>query len=219
MVVETQGKYISLSNDIGIITALKVIDPGKDTAIDTSIVPELLITTRCIISDLRDTDGNPTIGLVPGSNVYQGTIDNKLVTAVIKEDDGYDIRIQQLTLNNVNGELRTEERIYDTFGNSGIVKLEGEADCRIVLGGTAEPMGTFINDQSMISERYAVVQDSYYYQWFSYNIQSPLQRVQYETFVKDTVHPSGFIMFSELDINSEVSSPAEAEEVVLLPST
>ena len=192
-----------------------MIDPGKDIAIDSTIVPELLITTRCIVSDLKDDNGNPTDTFVPGSNAYQGTITNKLVSAVIED---YDIRIQQLTLNNVNGELKEDERIYDTFGNSGIVKLEGEADCRIILGGTAEPVGTFINNQSMLSESYAVIQDSYYYQWFSYNIQSPLQRVQYETFVNDIVHPAGFIMFSELDIKSEVDSPVEAEEVTFLPS-
>ena len=76
----------------------------------------------------------------------------------------------------------------------------------------------FINDESMLGTKYAVIQDSFKYQWFSYNIQSPLQKVQYETFVKEMTHPAGFIMFSELDVNLEVSSPVEAAEVVLLPA-
>ena len=207
--VEESGKYISLTDDIGKITSLKVIDSGKKVMTDSSMVPELQIITRCIVS-------SPTGEFVTGSHVYQGTKDVRQVTGMVVS---YDDKIQQLTLEKVNGVLRANEMIYGDGGASGMVKLEGEADCRIVINGTAEPVGRFINDTSMLDTKYAHIQDSYYYQWFSYSIQSPLQKVQYETLVNDIIHPSGFIMFSELDVNNSINIPVEAEEVVLTTLT
>ena len=58
----------------------------------------------------------------------------------------------------------------------------------------------------MTSKKYAVVQDSYYYQWFSYVIASPVQKVDYETFVNDIVHPAGFKQFSDVMLNTSVHS-------------
>ena len=57
-----------------------------------------------------------------------------------------------------------------------------------------------------LSEWYAVIQDSYRYQWFSYVIASPIQQVDYETFVKEIIHPAGFIQFADLTIHSSVKT-------------
>ena len=86
------------------------------------------------------------------------------------------------------------------------VILEGQADCRIVVNGSAKPEGKFIDDTSKVSEWYAVIQDSYRYQWFSYVIASPIQQVDYETFVKEIIHPAGFIQFADLTIHSSVKT-------------
>ena len=39
----------------------------------------------------------------------------------------------------------------------------------------------------------------------------------YETLVNDIIHPTGFIMFSELDVNDALNLKYEAEEVVFTP--
>ena len=96
--------------------------------------------------------------------MYQGTSTRKLVVAKV---DSYQDNIQQITVSDVEGDFKNNERIYDSYGNNGIVQLEGEAECRIVIGGTSEPVGTFINDMSMLGREYAVIQDSFRYQWFS----------------------------------------------------
>ena len=84
------------------------------------------------------------------------------------------------------------------------VLLQGEADCRALVSGTSEPEGIFINDTSKLSNKYAVIQDSKKYQWFSYEIDSVIQRKDYENFVNDIIHPAGFIMFSSLQMNDSV---------------
>ena len=85
-----------------------------------------------------------------------------------------------------------------------MVIREGQADCRVVVNGSAKPEGRFIDDTSKLSEAYAVIQDSYRYQWFSYVISSPIQQIDYETFVREIIHPSGFIQFADLTIHSSV---------------
>ena len=74
------------------------------------------------------------------------------------------------------------------------------------MSGTSEPEGTFITDKSQVSEKFAVIQDSLKYQWFSYEIESAIQRVDYENFINDIIHPAGFVMFSALGINDSVQT-------------
>ena len=208
--VEESGKYISLTRDIGKITAGAVINPGRDISVDRSLKPELMITTRCIIRYINQVRGP----FVAGTTVYQGTSDLKLMTAVVV---GYDDKIQQLTLERVSGVIRAGEVIQDDYGTTATVLLQGEADCRALVSGTSEPEGTFINDTSKLSTKYAVVQDSKKYQWFSYEISSALPRVEYETFVKDIIHPAGFIMFSKLDMNDSVDTVLDVSEPEFKP--
>ena len=205
ILVEESGKYISTTKNIGRIDAMKISDPGLRVSVDSTLRPELQIITRIIVK-------NPTIEFIAGDKVYQGTVSKPLVTATVVD---YDSKIQQLTLEKVNGNLKEGENIYDYNGKQAMVVLQGEADTRVQIDGTAKPAGSFINDNSIIGSEYAHIQDSYYYQWFSYNIQSPLQKVQYETFVQDIVHPSGFIQFAELDINKSVDASVESEEVYI----
>ena len=209
--VDEQGKFISLTRDIGKITASSVINPGRDISIDRSLRPELQITTNCIISYTDRSRGFFT----PGSPVYQGMSDYKLVTAIVVE---YDDKIQQLTLEKVEGVLRAGEMIYDNNGISANVLLQGEADCRVKVLGVSQPEGKFVDQTSMLSTKYAVIQDSKKYQYFSYEIASPIRRADYENFVNDIIHPAGFIMYSTVELNNSVSTPQFTNEPVFLPS-
>ena len=208
--VEEDGKFISLTRDIGKITAGAVINPGRDISVDRSLRPELQITTRCIISYLNQDRGPFAVG----SEVFQGIADYKLVTAIVV---GYDDTIQQLTLEKVNGVIRANEVIQDNYGTTATVLLEGEADCRAVVSGTSEPRGTFVNDTSKLSTKYAVIQDSKKYQWFSYEIASRVQRNEYENFVNDIVHPTGFVMYSTIDLNESVVTSLNTENPEFKP--
>ena len=94
-----------------------------------------------------------------------------------------------------------------------MVLREGQADCRVLVNGISSPAGRFIDDTSMISSSYAHLQDSYYYQKFSYSIESPLQQHQFDDFVQEIIHPAGFIMFSDLQVRSTLPTeilPLEA---------
>jgi len=47
-----------------------------------------------------------------------------------------------------------------------------------------------------------ILQDSYYYQQFSYRVDSSVSRPEYEHIVKQEVHPAGVVMFSRLNVGN-----------------
>ena len=197
--VEDDGKYICDTEDIGRIQAVRVLNPGRNISADRSLKPELLIDTNCVVDYTEDSISSFQIG----QRVYQGLTTNKLVTAVV---DGYDDKKQMLKLVDVHGFLKEGEELKNDLGTKAVVVTNGQADCRTVINGTATPEGKFIDDTSMVSESYPVIQDSKRYQWFSYLISSPLQTVEYDTFVEKIIHPAGFVRFSDLTIHSSMRS-------------
>ena len=196
LLVETSGKYIALTDNIGQIESMKILNPGRAVSPDRSLKPEIMIETRLIIQfetyvpgsilsfdgridTLFGVDGY-TAGTVlstgrdvsvwnemkPGDFVYQGTSDGE-TKLVVGEVVDYDDRRQILTLRHVMGNLKQDEYLYNEQGVRGMVLIEGQADCRVMVGGISSPEGRFIDDQSVISSSWAHMQDSYYYQKFS----------------------------------------------------
>ncbi len=206
ILVETKGKYISLTDDIGRLKSVDVVKPGRAISPDRSLKPELMIHTRVV---LRSPSGDWKTDDI----VYQGIDEYRLVTGKVW---GYDDSTQILTLYQVEGHLKDGEMLYAESGATGLVALEGQADARVVVGGASSPRGDFLDDKSKISERYSVIQDSYYYQWFSYVIGSPIEKTIYDSTVKRVVHPSGFIMFSDLRVNDMRTETLRAGDVQFL---
>ena len=206
--VETQGKYIGLTEDIGRIQSMKVLDPGRNISPDRTMKPELLIDTRAIVSYDATSQGS----FVVGEKVYQGTMEDKQFTAVVKEVDD-ETQIIKLTFNpggaltTYGGELKPDQTLFgEQSGAAATVLREGQADTPVVVDGVSSPAGFFITDESMLSRKYAVIQDSYFFSPFSYEISSPIQQSDYETIVRDCTHPVGFALFSNVIVNSSTQS-------------
>lgn len=197
--VEQDGKYIPITDNIGSIRGFRVIDPGRALNADRSLKPEILITTRCIVSPTEDSVGD----FISGSTVYQGSDEHRLVTAEVVE---YQEDKQVIVLRNVDGNLKDNEILYqENTETAALVVKEGQADCSIIVDAESAKIGRWYDDTSMVSADLAVIQDSYYYQWFSYVIDSPLPILKYKTFLDKVIHPAGFQLFADLRIKSEVS--------------
>ena len=197
-IVEKDGKFIATTSDIGKIKSVRILDPGRNIAADLSLRPELMMTTRVVVAYMEGSEK-----FQRGDQVFQGAQSLMYVTANVTEVD-HDRQI--VTLHDVVGILKDGELLRTTDGKSAMVHVQGQADCRVQVNSTSKPEGKFIDDEGLISEAYSVIQDSYYFQRFSYVIASPLQQVEYQTFVNDIIHPSGFIQFADLTIHSDVDS-------------
>ena len=240
--VETVGKLYALTEDIGKIKSFRIMNPGRDISPDLSLKPELQITTRLILTAPKGyflpgqevwqgTETNKQVtGIVdffdPTEYIRVISTEDKTEAIVNNNDDPDidesgiladrsifgDMDRQMVTLIRVKGNLKDGEMLYGPTGE-GMVVLEGQSDSRVVVDGISSPEGRFIDDTSKVSESYPVIQDSYYYQWFSYSIRSSLQQVEFKNFVNDIIHPAGFIMFSDVTVSDSVKSTVNVSDV------
>ena len=61
----------------------------------------------------------------------------------------------------------------------------------------------------------SVLQDSYYYQYFSYVISSAIQKHTYEGFTDRLTHLAGFVQFANLKIYEDIDATVRLDEVNL----
>lgn len=78
----------------------------------------------------------------------------------------------------------------------------GDANVTPIISGIGISSGSFINDDGKID--YKKIQDSYYYQDFSYVIRSGIEITTYKDIVKKIIHPAGLEFFGEIRIVSEL---------------
>ena len=95
--------------------------------------------------------------------------------------------------------------ITDSSGASGtIVKANiGEITSSVAL--TQTDLGSYVNIQSLMGEDLNRIQDSYYYQDYSYEVQVGVSLGDYLSELQKAVHPAGFRPFGKVSIASRIS--------------
>lgn len=163
--------------EVGTITYLKNVNPGKgysDNPVVSIIEPD--------IYDLRINNGRN------GYYGYDAVVTSKassakgVVTALEIVDSGYGYNLN--------------ETIYLSNPNNSVV-VSGVS----VVDNNGKGQGYWKNNKSFTSDTINI-QDSYYYQNFSYEIVASRMMETYEKYVKSLIHPSGMKMFGKYALNS-----------------
>jgi len=105
--------------------------------------------------------------------------------------------------------------IATAAGSATIVHAD-VAKAKFNLGTSAEKTGRFGGIENLIGEALIRIQDSYYYQDFSYEIQSSSGSSSYLNELKKSIHPAGFNVFSKSITTSFVSAKlqiGQAQEI------
>lgn len=171
--------FNNVTKEIGRITYLNKINPG----VGYSSNPTVSVVEPLVL-DLKIPDGfdnywgnNAVVEAVAG-------IANGVVTGVMVIDSGYgyvnDEKINLVTANN-----------NTTVSGASIVKLTGKNT------------GYWKNNKSFPSD-VNHIQDSYYYQDYSYEILATRMKNTYENYIKELLHPAGLIMFGSFINKSEM---------------
>jgi hypothetical protein len=147
-----------------------------------------------------------------GDLVYQGYGSYKQAEATVVE---YDMLNHTLLIDDIKGLFKKNTPIFTQSGNQAMVINVGHAKTNIDVSGAALLSGRFVTEDSFLSSAFSVLQDSYYYQFFSYVISSQLESTKYENFVKKLIHPAGFVMFSDIEIISDVQTLINVENLDL----
>lgn len=82
--------------------------------------------------------------------------------------------------------------------------LATSARIRIGLGGIANSEGYYATTRSHVSSLRGYIQDSRFYQEFSYQIISPISLSRYRDYALELVHPAGQILFGKFRTQSNV---------------
>ena len=80
------------------------------------------------------------------------------------------------------------------------------ADGELTTGATGRTTGNFIGSKGFVSEDTMRIQDSYYYQDFSYVVKIGESINEWRDSIRTATHPAGFAVFGQVTIASLVNA-------------
>jgi len=162
--------------------------------------------------ELTDFGDGYTPGLLPLISVASttGAGANLIATGI----QGTSANVSVDTSNNITGigSIRAVEITnfgidYSAANASAATIGDGNAILSPVISGLGIREGVFLDDDGKID--YKIIQDSYYYQDYSYVIKSGLTFQTYSDTLKSIIHPAGLIYFGEIQILNDLDVHAE----------
>jgi len=137
-----------------------------------------------------------------GEYVYQGdSVSNPTAFGYVSSNGGWEIGPRLLKIIDYEGKFEEGAKITGTISkSSGIIASLSIARGVLQIDSLTKTTGQFVDDRGKLSEIIQRVQDSYYYQTFSYAVQSPVSITSWKNFVLKNTHPAGFKLFGELNI-------------------
>lgn len=101
-------------------------------------------------------------------------------------------------------------RSFDNYSLKTIINPNDYAVITFHLGSFAKYPGYYINNNGFLNDN-MVIQDSKYYQVFSYVIQIDKLFESYKSVVKNLLHPSGLALFGDYNININLDATTTLE--------
>ena len=185
------AKLVAASNSgIGAIASFEFTNQGLEYSSAPAITP-----FRHAI--LKDISGTFTTG--DSLTSHSGT-----VTA-------FDTDRQLISLN-TTANLSVGNSIT-TAGASGTIANIDIAIGTAQVGTIANTAGNFLNSEGQVSEVNVRVQDSYYYQDYSYVIKVGQSINEWRDAIKSTVHPAGWAVFGEVEVVGRANAQVNIQTV------
>jgi hypothetical protein len=180
-------------------------------ALEENVDEELLLENGDrIVLEAQQTPIGTVYSIDPDRNLITLFPTSDRIVFEKETDDGYLLSEEGLTfVNELSGQFETNQTIVNTTGASAkIISGTGNhAEANGVIGGVGRTLGKFVNADGKISESSKKIQDSFFYQEYSYVIKVGQSIDKYRDAVKKLLHPIGLALFGEVTIQSEVSAP------------
>lgn len=162
-----------------------------------------------------------SIGIIPGATFNHKGVNysiSSVLTDYTSTIAGNNADISSKTEFSV-GRIKSVKVVSSGFGydNEEVVSLLGSSQQTVVgaklsLGGQGETEGSWKSFNSHIGVEFGkVIQDSFYYQDYSYEVQSKLNINTYERAYKDIVHVSGTKLFGKFNYEDAIRSNSRIE--------
>ncbi len=172
------------------------------------------------MGDILLEDGDRLLNENSGNNLLLDGTDNSSSDAgseLLMEDETLGDKIVLDGTNNsslnAGGEILIDNNpnfvgnvITDSGGATATIVTQGTLDADTSIGTTATRTGSYLDDDSFISEEIIRIQDSYFYQQFSYEVKVNAAVSEYMNELKASVHPAGFAPFGKIAISTQLSA-------------
>ncbi|MAH08627.1 MAG: hypothetical protein CL961_03050, partial [Euryarchaeota archaeon] len=196
-VIEAGVKIYPESDTIGLPKNIKILNPGKGFNSDESQLSSYNSPTTFVLRNISDR-------FYLGEKIVQ---DSTGATAQVTKD-GWREGSNLLRVFNINGVFKTGDNIRGDVGNRTALlyaqlSTEFEPDIRSYV----DNFGEFTSDRGKLSNYNQKLQDSFFYQDYSYVIKSKTSINQWRSLIKETIHPAGFKLFGEMIVDSKADIP------------
>jgi hypothetical protein len=143
-----------------------------------------------------------TSTFLEGELVYQGdAFETATATGYVSTNNGWQVGPRVLKIVNYVGDFTANSKITGVISkSSGIISDLKIAKGVLDIGSITKTTGQFIDDVGKPSEIIQKIQDSYYYQDFSYAVKSSVSIDDWKDILIKNVHPASFKVFGELNL-------------------
>ena len=144
-----------------------------------------------------------TSTFLEGELVYQGdSLDVATATGYVSTNSGWQIGPRIIKIVDYTGDFVEGQKITGVISkSSGTISDLKIAKGVLEIGSITKTTGQFIDDVGKPSEIIQKIQDSYYYQDFSYAVKSAVSIGEWKEILIKNVHPASFKVFGELNLN------------------
>ncbi len=199
----TGGTIYAKGTDVGKIKDVTILDAGAHytSPVTINAYTNFLVTDQSGTFTLDETITGGTSG---ATGIYKETDASRNV-----------IKLSNVTGTFVGGEDKSGETI--TGGSSGetaIIDSYSSVSMTASQGTLGETSGRYLNEDGFLDERTKKIQDSYYYQDYSYVVKSSNSINTWRDQLLASVHPAGWAVFGQVDIATAVQSIANITSIV-----
>jgi len=196
-IIESDVKIYLESNNIGLPQNVKINNPGRGFNADKSQLGSYESPTTFVLRNISDR-------FFSGEKIRQLTTN---ATAVVAQD-GFREGSNLLKVVAITGVFDSGSEITSVLGGRTAtlyaqLSTEFEPDIRSYV----DNFGYYTSDRGKLSNANQRLQDSFFYQDYSYVIKSKTSITEWRDLIKKTTHPAGFQMFGEMVVESQGEAP------------
>ena len=200
MTVTSEGgsgaKIIPYGSEIGRLLNTKKIETGA--GYEASPSPTISLPSTIIIKD-------KAVGTFADGETIRGF--NSSSSAITATFVSFTTSNNLMVVKNATGEFADGTVITGASSSITATVLKNDLPtATVTVGAVVDTAGTFINEDGHISETTMKIQDSLYYQDFSYVIKVGRSITDWRDSFKKTMHTAGYYFTGQVDITSRVNN-------------
>ena len=189
------AKILANGNNIGRVLGLKIVESGAEYHQSPS-PPALDVPGVMILKDITGT-------FIADQAMTSVDSSSSTITAT---STSFNATLQTLKFKSASGTFQVGRTITLANGASATIAKVQQATATATVTAVNDTNGTFINEDGHISEDAMKIQDSLYYQDFSYVIKVGRAISDWRDSFKKTMHTAGFYFTGQVNIENRISA-------------